>query len=57
MLGLDVELRRTDYDVEAAVALMRATDDPGVEQIVELMLEPPSRGDVIEHAEPHVYAG
>ena len=28
MLGPDVELRRTEYDVEAAVALMRATDDP-----------------------------
>lgn len=57
LLGSDVELRRTDYDVEAAVALMRATDDPGVEQIVALMLEPPSREDVIEHAEAHVYAG
>ena len=31
LLGPDVELRRTDYDVEAAVALMRATDDPRVE--------------------------
>jgi predicted phosphodiesterase len=57
LLGPDVELRRTAYDVEAAVALMRATDDPGVEQIVELMLDPPSRDDVIAHAEAHVYAG
>jgi predicted phosphodiesterase len=57
LLGADVELRRTAYDVEAAVALMRATDDPGVEQIVELMLAPPSRDEVIEHAEAHVYAG
>ncbi len=57
LLGPDVELRRTEYDVEAAVALMRATDDPSVEQIVELMLHPPSRDDVIEHAESHVYAG
>ena len=31
LLGPDVELRRTEYDVEAAVALMRATDDPRVE--------------------------
>jgi predicted phosphodiesterase len=57
MLGPDVELRRTDYDVAAAVGLMRATDDPGVEQIVELMLDPPSRDEVIAHAEAHVYAG
>jgi hypothetical protein len=28
LLGADVELRRTEYDVEAAVAQMRATDDP-----------------------------
>jgi predicted phosphodiesterase len=57
LLGPGVELRRTDYDVEAAIALMRATDDPGVEQIVELMLDPPSRDEVIAHAEAHVYAG
>ena len=39
------------YDVEAAVALMRATDDPSVEAIVELMLSPPSRDEVIADAE------
>lgn len=57
LLGPDVELRLTEYDVDAAVALMRTTDDPGVEQIVELMLDPPSRDEVITHAEAHVYAG
>ena len=31
MLGPDVELRRTDYDVEGTIARMRATDDPRVE--------------------------
>lgn len=57
LLGPDVELRRTPYDVEAAVARMRETDDPGVEQIVELMLAPPSRDDVIADAEERVFAG
>jgi putative phosphoesterase len=57
MLGPDVELRRTEYDVEAAVALMRATDDPSVESIVELMLTPPSRDEVIADAETRVFAG
>ena len=57
LLGPDVELRRTDYDVEAAVALMRATDDPRVELIVELMRDPPSRDDVIADAERRVFAG
>jgi len=57
LLGPDVELRRTDYDVEAAVALMRATDDPRVEVVVELMLNPPPRDQVIEDAERRVFAG
>jgi len=57
LLGPDVELRRTDYDIEAAVELMRATDDPRVELIVELMREPPSRDDVIADAEQRVFAG
>jgi len=56
-LGPDVELRRTEYDVEAAVALMRATDDPRVEVIAELMLNPPSREEAIEDAERQVFAG
>ena len=56
LLGPDVDLRRTEYDVEAAVAQMRATDDPRVEQIVELMLQPASREEAIEHAEKVVFA-
>ena len=57
LLGSDVELRRTPYDVEAAVERMRATDDPSAEQIAELMLVPPSRDEVIEDAERRVFAG
>ncbi|HJR96012.1 MAG TPA: metallophosphoesterase family protein [Gaiellaceae bacterium] len=57
LLGPDVEFRRTSYDVDAAVAAMRATDDPRVETVVELMLDPPSRDEVIEDAERRVFAG
>jgi putative phosphoesterase len=57
LLGPEVELRRTEYDVAATVELMRGTDDPRVEQIVELMLRPPSREEAIEHAEQAVFAG
>jgi diadenosine tetraphosphatase ApaH/serine/threonine PP2A family protein phosphatase len=57
LLGPDVELRRTEYDVDAAAALMRATDDPSAEAIVELMLYPPSRDEVIADAEERVFAG
>jgi predicted phosphodiesterase len=51
LLGPDVELRRTEYDVDDAAARMRATGDPRVDEIVELMLEPPARDGAIEHAE------
>ena len=36
---------------------MRATDDPRVEVIAELMLNPPSREEAIEDAERQVFAG
>ena len=40
-----------------SVARMRATDDPKVEEIAELMLTPPPRDEVIEFAETNVFAG
>ncbi len=57
LLGPDVELRRTDYDVEAAVKRMRASDDPLADQIIEMMLEPPPREEAIEQAERLVFSG
>jgi predicted phosphodiesterase len=57
LLGPDVELRRTAYDVGAAISLMRATDDPRAETVVEMMLIAPSRDEVIEDAERRVFAG
>ena len=57
LLGRDVELRRTEYDVGEAVARFRATDDPAVEAIVEMMLTPPEPREVIDHAEQVVFSG
>ena len=57
LLGPEVDLRRTEYDVDAAIALMRATDDPRVEAVIELMLNAPSRDEVIEDAERRIFAG
>ncbi len=57
LLGPGVELRRTEYDIAAAVAQMRGTDDPRVEVIVELMLQPRSREEAIEHAEKLEFSG
>ena len=57
LLGPDVELRRTEYDVDAAVARYRATDFPKVVEIVEMMLTPPEPREVIDHAEQVVFSG
>ena len=48
---------RTDYDVEAAIASMLATDDPRAELIAEMMRLPPAQDEVIEDAERRVFAG
>lgn len=57
MLGPDVELRRTAYDVEEAVRRYRATDDPSLEQMIEMLLTPPTREEVVEDAEAREFAG
>jgi len=51
ILGEDVTLMRTDYDLSETVRRYRATDDPLAEQIVEILEHPPTRDEVIEHAE------
>jgi putative phosphoesterase len=57
LLGPDVELRRTPYDLDAAVERLRAGRMPSFERIEELMRTPPSHAEVIEHAERVVFAG
>jgi putative phosphoesterase len=55
LLGPDVELRCTDYDVERAAAACRAM--LGGDQLAELLLSPPERREVIDDAERRVFAG
>jgi predicted phosphodiesterase len=57
LLGPDVELRRTDYDHERTAALYRASGIPDVESDVQMLLEPISRAEIIEHAETVIFAG
>lgn len=57
LLGPDVELRRTPYDLDHTIGLMRATDDPRAETIVELMVDPTPREEVIQEVERMVFAG
>lgn len=57
MLGPDVELLRTSYDLDRAVERLRAGGMPRFEQIEELMRTPPPHAEVIEHAERVVFSG
>ena len=57
LLGPDVELRRTPYDLDAAVGRLRGGGMPAFERIEELMRTPPPQAEVIEHAERVVFAG
>lgn len=57
VLGPDVSLRRTEYPLADAVERYRASGDPVAEQMVELLLKPPTRAEVIEDAERREFAG
>lgn len=51
LLGDDVELLRTEYELSESTALYRATDDPLVETMVEMLEQPATRDEAITHAE------
>ena len=57
LLGPDVELRRTAYSVEQAVERYRASGDPMAAQMVEVLVTPPTRDEVIAHAEALEFSG
>src|SRR5262249_19725212 len=57
LLGPDVELRRTDYDLEAALAAYRASDDPLAGALIETLLAPPAPAQVIAAAEALTCSG
>lgn len=54
--GGGVEFRRTVYDMELAVARIRASADPFVDTLVEMLLNPPAREQVIAHAEALIHS-
>lgn len=57
LLGPDVDLRQTEYDVDEAVRRYRATDDPRIDLMIEILLEPATPAEVVEHAEAREFAG
>ena len=57
LLGPDVELRRTEYDFDATIERYRSSGQPDVEQIIEMMITPPTQREIIEYGEERVFAG
>jgi predicted phosphodiesterase len=57
VIGPDAELRRTSYDLDAAIERMRRGGLPRFEEIEEILRTPPPPAEVIEHAERLVFAG
>ncbi|MEY9933819.1 putative phosphodiesterase [Catenulispora sp. GP43] len=51
LLGPDVQLRTTRYDVRESVAASVAAGDPGHARIAELLLTPPTPEEIIAEAE------
>ena len=48
LLGPDVELRRTPYDLDEAAAAINATADPGRAQTAKTVLEPPPEQQMLD---------
>jgi predicted phosphodiesterase len=57
ILGPGVDLRRTDYDHDAAAEAFRASGIPDAENDVQALLEPITREEIIADAEERVFAG
>jgi predicted phosphodiesterase len=57
LLGPEVSLRRTEYDLELAIARYRESSDPLAEAMVATLLEPPTRTEVIAQAEALEFSG
>ena len=48
LLGPDVQLRRTDYDLEAAAARIRATPHPKAGEVADNLMRPPTESRMLE---------
>jgi predicted phosphodiesterase len=57
VLGPDVELRQTGYDLAEAVDRYRTSEDPLADEMVELLEQPPTPSEVVEDAKAAEFAG
>jgi predicted phosphodiesterase len=48
LVGPDVELRNTSYDLDRAAERIRATDYPQAESLASMLREPPAEADILE---------
>jgi hypothetical protein len=51
ILGPDVELKRTEYDLQETIRGYQASGDPMTKEMIETLLSPPTPAEVIAHAE------
>ena len=51
LLGPDVSLRQTAYDVDEALAAIEKAEDPSRDRMFELLLTPPTPDEIVEDAE------
>jgi predicted phosphodiesterase len=51
LLGPDVELRRTEYDVDAAIEVLTAAGGPAVQYLEESLIRPTDPDEVARHFE------
>jgi diadenosine tetraphosphatase ApaH/serine/threonine PP2A family protein phosphatase len=56
LLGPDVELRQTRYDVTAAIAAGTRLGDPAAETIAGLLMSPPSPAEIMTEAERLIFS-
>jgi putative phosphoesterase len=51
MLGPDVDLRRTEYELEDTIRAYERSGDPSTKEIIEVLRTPPTPAEVIAYAE------
>jgi putative phosphoesterase len=56
LLGPDVQMRQTRYDVHEAIDRCRVTGDPSGDTIVRLLLTPPTPDEIIADAEGLIFS-
>ena len=56
LLGPDVQLRATRYDLAEAVTRTRTSGDPAAERIVSLLTGPPTPAEIVIDAETRVFS-